>query len=354
MFYWLYSFYGVNIFHYITVRALIGFFVAFLLTIAMMPSFIRWAKAKKMKQPIYALAPETHQGKKNTPTMGGLVFMSATLLAVVFSAKMDDLYVLSSIFLMVGFMAIGLTDDMGKISNNKNDLGLSARGKLYGQFFVGLTISSFLFLYLDFPSSFYVPFLKNSLFDMGIFAIPFWALVMVAASNAVNITDGLDGLATVPSVFAFFSLGVLIYITGNAVLSGYLFMPKVIGVGELTVVAFCMVGALLGFLWYNSNPAEVFMGDSGSLPIGALMGFIAIASKSEILLILIGFIFVLETMSVIIQIASFKSRGKRVFLMAPLHHHFEMKKWAENKIIVRFWVIALLSNIIALLTIKIR
>lgn len=354
MFYWLYSFYGVNIFHYITVRALIGFFIAFFLTIAMMPSFIRWAKSKKMKQPIYALAPETHQGKKNTPTMGGLVFMSATLLAVALSAKMDDLYVICSIFLMLGFMAIGLTDDIGKISGGKNELGLSAKGKLYGQFFVALVISSFVFFYMDFPTSFYVPFFKNPLFDMGIFAIPFWALVIVAASNAVNITDGLDGLATVPSVFAFFSLGILIYVTGNAVLSGYLFMPKIIGVGELAVVAFCMVGALLGFLWYNSNPAEVFMGDSGSLPIGALMGLLAIASKSEILLIAIGFIFVLETMSVIIQIASFKSRGKRVFLMAPLHHHFEMKKWAENKIIVRFWVIALLSNIIALLTIKIR
>jgi len=354
MFYWLYSFYGVNIFHYITVRALTGFFIAFLLTIAMMPSFIRWAKSKKMKQPIYALAPETHQGKKNTPTMGGLVFMSAMLLAVALTAKMDDPYVLCSIVLMLGFMAIGMTDDLGKITNNKNDLGLSARGKLYGQFFVAFIVSAFLFLYMGFPTSFYLPFFKTPLFDMGFFAIPFWALVIVAASNAVNITDGLDGLATVPSVFAFFTLGVLIYITGNAVLSGYLFMPKVIGVGELAVVAFCMVGALLGFLWYNSNPAEVFMGDSGSLPIGALMGLMAIASKSEILLIVIGFIFVLETMSVIIQIASFKSRGKRVFLMAPLHHHFEMKKWAENKIIVRFWIIALLSNIIALLTIKIR
>ncbi len=354
MFYWLYSYYGVNIFHYITVRALIGFFVAFLLTIAMMPSFIRWAKSKKMKQPIYALAPETHQGKKNTPTMGGIVFMSATLLAVILSAKMDDMYVISSALLMLGFMAIGLTDDLGKIASAKNDLGLSARGKLYGQFSVAFIISAFIFFYLDFPSSFYVPFVKNQLFDMGIFAIPFWALVIVAASNAVNITDGLDGLATVPSVFAFISLGILVYITGNAILSGYLFMPKIIGVGELSVVAFSMTGALLGFLWYNSNPAEVFMGDSGSLPIGALLGLIAIVSKSEILLIVIGFIFVLETMSVIIQIASFKSRGKRVFLMAPLHHHFEMKKWAENKIIVRFWIIALLSNIIALLTIKIR
>lgn len=354
MFYWLYSYCGVNIFHYITVRALIGFFIAFALTIALMPSFIKWAKAKRMKQPIYALAPESHQSKKNTPTMGGIVFISATLIATALSAKVDDLYVISSIILMLGFMSIGLTDDMGKITGGKNELGLSARGKLCAQFFVAFGISSFLFFYLNLPTSFYIPFLKSPLFDMGLFSIPFWALVMVATSNAVNITDGLDGLATVPSVFAFVSLGILIYITGNAVLSGYLFMPKVTGVGELSVVAFCMVGALLGFLWYNSNPAEVFMGDSGSLPIGALMGLLAVISKSEVLLIVIGFIFVLETMSVIIQIASFKSRGKRVFLMAPLHHHFEMKKWAENKIIVRFWIIALLSNIIALLTIKIR
>lgn len=177
---------------------------------------------------------------------------------------------------------------------------------------------------------------------------------MVSASNAVNLTDGLDGLATVPSIFSMLSLGVFIYISGNAVLSAYLLLPKVSGVGEIVIVAAALIGSLMGFLWYNCYPAEVFMGDSGSLSIGAFIGYMAIISKNEILLIIIGFVFVLETVSVILQVGSFKTRKKRLFLMAPIHHHFEIKGWAENKIIVRFWILALLSNLIALTAIKIR
>jgi len=354
MLFWLWENYNINIFHYLTVRALIGFFIAFLFTISAMPFFINWAKSKKMRQPIYEHAPKTHEGKKNTPTMGGLVFMAATLTATLLCAKINDKYILASIFIIISFGTIGFTDDIGKIIGGNNTLGLSPRTKLVGQFLSATVAGCIIYFFADFPGTFYVPFVKYAIFDMGALAIIFWALVMVSSSNAVNLTDGLDGLATVPSVFAFVSLGVLIYITGNSVLSAYLFMPKIIGVGELTVVAFSIVGAMLGFLWYNSNPAEVFMGDTGSLPVGALIGFMAIVSKSEILLIAIGFIFVIETLSVIIQVASYRSRGKRVFLMAPIHHHFEMKRWAENKIIVRFWIISLLSNIIALLSIKIR
>ncbi len=354
MLYWLWNSFGINIFHYLTVRALIGFFVAFFLTIVAMPFFINWAKSKKMRQPIYEHAPKTHEGKKNTPTMGGLVFMSSILTATLICANITDKYILTAIFIIISFTAIGFTDDIGKITGGDNTLGLSPRTKLVGQFTFAAIAGGAIYFFAGFPTTFYVPFVKSAVFDFGILAIVFWALVMVSSSNAVNLTDGLDGLATVPSVFAFVSLGVLIYITGNAVLSSYLFMPKVVGVGELMVVSFSVVGALLGFLWYNSNPAEVFMGDTGSLPIGALIGFMAVVSKSEILLIAIGFIFVIETLSVIIQVTSYRSRGKRVFLMAPIHHHFEMKRWAENKIIVRFWIISLLSNIIALLSIKIR
>jgi phospho-N-acetylmuramoyl-pentapeptide-transferase len=354
MLHWLWENLGINIFHYITVRALIGFFVAFFLTIFVMPFFINWAKSKKMRQPIYEHAPKTHEGKKNTPTMGGLVFMFATLVAVLICANVSDKYIITSIFIIISFTAIGFTDDIGKITGGSNTLGISPRAKLIGQFAFSMIAGAIILFLAGFPTTFYVPFLKSPILDFGLFAIVFWALVMVSSSNAVNLTDGLDGLAAVPSVFAFISLGVLIYVTGNAVLSSYLLMPKVIGVGELTVVSFSMVGALLGFLWYNSNPAEVFMGDTGSLPIGALIGFMAVVSKSEILLLAIGFIFVIETLSVIIQVTSYRSRGKRVFLMAPIHHHFEMKRWAENKIIVRFWIISLLSNIIALLSIKIR
>jgi phospho-N-acetylmuramoyl-pentapeptide-transferase len=206
---------------------------------------------------------------------------------------------------------------------------------------------------VGFNTDFYIPFVKHPLFDMGQFCILLWVVVIIAASNAVNLTDGLDGLATVPSLAALTSLGVIIYITGHAKLSAYLLMPN-FAVGEVAVVVSALIGALSGFLWYNCHPAEVFMGDSGSLTIGAFLGYLAIISKSEILLILIGSIFVIETLSVILQVGSYRLRQKRVFLMAPIHHHFEMKNWAENKIIVRFWIIAILSNIIALITLKIR
>ena len=188
---------------------------------------------------------------------------------------------------------------------------------------------------------------------MGYFSIGFWVLVIIATSNAVNLTDGLDGLATVPSVFALLSLSVIVYVVGNAALSHYLLMPK-IPAGEVVVIAAALIGSLVGFLWFNCHPAQVFMGDSGSLTLGAFIAYMAIIGKSEILLILIGFIFVIETVSVILQVGSYKLRKKRVFLMAPIHHHFEMKQWAENKIIVRFWIISMLSNILALITMKIR
>ncbi|MFW5607470.1 MAG: phospho-N-acetylmuramoyl-pentapeptide-transferase, partial [Campylobacter hyointestinalis] len=202
--------------------------------------------------------------------------------------------------------------------------------------------------------NFYIPFYKHPVLDMSYFVILFWILVLVSASNAVNLTDGLDGLATVPSIFALVTLGVFAYLMGNAVYSSYLLLPKFAGVGELLILATAMIGAMLGFLWFNCYPAEVFMGDSGSLSIGAFIGYMGIATKNEILLIIIGFVFVMETMSVILQVGSFKIRKKRIFLMAPIHHHFEIKGWNENKIIIRFWMIALLANLIALTALKLR
>ena len=189
---------------------------------------------------------------------------------------------------------------------------------------------------------------------MGYFAIPFWVLIFLATTNAVNLTDGLDGLATVPSITALISLGVIVYITGHVLAANYLLVPHISGVGELIVLAFALAGALLGFLWYNCYPAEIFMGDTGSLAIGGFIAYLAILGKSEILLILIGFVFVMETVSVILQVGSYKLRKKRIFRMAPIHHHFELKEWAENKIIVRFWMISFLSNILALITFKFR
>jgi len=266
------------------------------------------------------------------------------------SLTMPTLWVVCSPLL---FFLIGFQDDYAKIKKHENLAGLKARTKLIFQISSALLVAAFLCFYADFNTDLYVPFLKTPLFDMGSFALILWVLVMVAASNAVNLTDGLDGLATVPSIAALATFSIIIYITGNIKLSSYLLMPH-FQVGEVAIIASALIGALTGFLWYNCHPAEVFMGDSGSLTIGAFLGYLAIISKSEILLLLIGSIFVIETLSVILQVGSYRIRQKRVFLMAPIHHHFEMKNWAENKIIVRFWIIAILSNILALITLKIR
>ncbi|WP_200762690.1 phospho-N-acetylmuramoyl-pentapeptide-transferase [Nitrosophilus alvini] len=354
MLYWLYEIFGINLFQYITVRAGIGFFIAFFLTIFLMPRFIKWAKQKKASQPIYSLAPKNHQQKADTPTMGGLVFLTSTIIATFIAAKLDNLFVIIGLATIVLFGLIGIKDDMSKIIKRENRSGLSAKAKIMLQIIVAFAISWFLFAVTNLDSYLYIPFYKYPLLDMGYFSIFFWMLVIVSATNAVNLTDGLDGLATVPSIFALASLSIIVYITGHAVLSEYLLLPKVSGTGEVTIISASLAGALIGFLWYNCHPAEVFMGDSGSLSIGAFIGYMAIISKSEILLILIGLVFVIEALSVIIQVASFKMRGKRVFLMAPIHHHFEEKNWKESKIIVRFWIIALISNIIALITLKIR
>jgi len=352
MLYYLYSIFNINLFHYITVRAGIAFFISFFLVLFAMPKYIRWAKAKKANQPINKWV-ETHQSKQHTPTMGGAVFIIATIIASLLTIKLNNIYACLGFLTLIGFGAVGAIDDLGKILNSDNLAGLSSKGKMNFLIIVALIISVLLY-YCGFPTTFYVPFLKTPLFDMGALAIIFWIIVIIASSNAVNITDGLDGLAAVPTVIALSTLGVIVYIVGNAVLSNYLLLPNIKGVGEVVIMASALAGGLLGFLWYNSYPAEVFMGDTGSLSIGAFIAYMAILGKSEVLLILIGFVFVMETLSVILQVGSFKLRGKRVFKMAPIHHHFELNNWAENKIIVRFWMIALIANILALITLKIR
>ncbi len=353
MLYWLHTLLDVNILGYITIRAGAAFFIALSVTLFLMPKFIRWAQRTSSVQPINEWAPQSHQAKISTPTMGGVVFVGATLLASLLTIKLNNAYALGGLLTLTLFSLIGFQDDFAKIKKNENLAGLQARSKLLLQIVSALLVACFLCYFADFNTDLYVPFLKTPLFDMGSFSIILWVLVMVAASNAVNLTDGLDGLATVPSIAALSSFIIIIYITGNVKLSSYLLMPH-FQVGEVAIIASALIGALSGFLWYNCHPAEVFMGDSGSLTLGAFLGYLAIISKSEILLLLIGSIFVIETLSVILQVGSFKLRQKRVFLMAPIHHHFEMKNWAENKIIVRFWIIAILSNILALITLKIR
>ena len=353
MLYLIYDFFSINIFQYITVRAGFAFFISFAMTLYFIPVFIKWAKSKNANQPIYSHAPDSHQVKSKTPTMGGIVFISTTILASLFTVKLNNMYAIGAILTIVLFAAIGIKDDISKIIGKSNEAGLTPKNKFLLQISAGFLIGAYLYFF-GFTSEFYAPFYKYSLFDMHFFATIFWMVVIVATSNAVNLTDGLDGLATVPSVFSIMTLTVFVYICGHAILSSYLLLPNIKGVGEVSIVATAMIGSLVGFLWYNCHPAELFMGDSGSLSIGAFIAYMSIVTKNELLLILIGFVFVLETVSVILQVGSYKTRKKRVFHMAPIHHHFEIKGWAENKIIVRFWIIAMITNIIALITIKFR
>ncbi|WP_324172395.1 phospho-N-acetylmuramoyl-pentapeptide-transferase [Sulfurimonas sp.] len=353
MLYTLHELLNIHILGYITIRAGISFFIALLFTLFLLPRFIKWAQRTSSVQPINELAPESHQQKAKTPTMGGIVFIGSTILASLLTIKFSNMFALGAILTLILFALIGFQDDFAKIKKSENLAGLKAKTKLALQLLASLIVTSFLCIFSNFNTDLYLPFIKTPIFDMGVYSIAFWSLVIISTSNAVNLTDGLDGLATVPSLAALSSFSVIIYITGNATISSYLLMPN-FNVGEVAIVASALMGALTGFLWHNCHPAEVFMGDSGSLTIGAFLGYLAIISKSEILLLLIGSIFVIETVSVILQVGSYKLRKKRVFLMAPIHHHFEMKKWAENKIIVRFWIIAILSNLIALITLKIR
>lgn len=342
----------INLFNYISVRAGLAFFIAFLLTLYIMPRYIAWAISKKANQPISKYVP-AHASKQHTPTMGGAVFLASTILASIFTVNLANPYVWGGLITLVGFGLVGFKDDIGKILSGDNLEGLTPRGKM-ALLAIIATVVSIILISSGFSTEFYVPFIKTPLFDMSYGAVIFWVVVFLATTNAVNITDGLDGLATVPSVMALFSLGTIVYITGHAVLSHYLLLPNIKGVGEVSIIASALAGGLIGFLWYNCYPAELFMGDTGSLAIGGFIAYMAILGKSEVLLVLIGLIFVIETVSVILQVGSFKLRQKRIFEMAPIHHHFEMKGWAENKIIVRFWTIAFIANILALITLKIR
>ncbi|PAF49019.1 phospho-N-acetylmuramoyl-pentapeptide-transferase [Helicobacter sp. 13S00401-1] len=354
MLYYLYEYFDINLFQYITFRAGVSFIIGFLLSAFLLPKFIAWAVNKKASQPISTFI-KAHEQKKNTPTMGGLVFVFSTLIASLLTLKLDNYYSILGMLCLLLFCLVGARDDYVKIAA-KTNAGMSAKLKFFLLAIIALLLSLGMY-YSGLNTSLYLPFLKHPVIDVASYpyiAIIFWMLVFLATTNAVNITDGLDGLATVPSICALASLSVFVYVAGNYEWSRYLFWPRVYGAGEVMVISLALIGSLFGFLWYNCHPAQVFMGDSGSLAIGGFVAYCAIIANSEILLIIIGFVFVIETLSVILQVGSFKLRKKRIFLMAPLHHHFEVKGWAENKIIVRFWIIAILSNILALLSLKIR
>ena len=343
----------LNIFKYLTFRSIYAMITALVVCFVLGPWIIRRLEGMQARQVIRTDGPESHLQKQGTPTMGGVMILAAIVIPTLLWADLSNVYVWTTLFIIVGYGLIGFVDDYKKVVE-KNSKGLSARQKMFWQVLLAGCVAVFLYLSPGFNEMLYFPFFKNFHPDLGLFFIPFAVLVIVGASNAVNLTDGLDGLAIGPVAINAATYLLFAYVAGHATLSAYLQVPRVVGAGELAVICGAMVGAGLGFLWYNSYPAEVFMGDVGSLSLGGTLGTIAVLTKQEILLVIVGGIFVVEALSVIFQVGSYKYRGKRIFRMAPIHHHFELKGVAEPKIIVRFWIITIILALVAISTLKMR
>ena len=345
-----------NLFRYLTFRTGGAVMTALVISFLIGPAVINWLRAQQRDgQPIRDDGPVTHLTKKGTPTMGGLLILIALSISTLLWADLENGYVWSVLLVTGGFGLVGFADDYLKLSR-RNSKGLPGRVKLVLQILIGGAAAYAISQLSDSSTSLglSVPFLKDLLLDLGWFFFPFAILVMVGASNAVNLTDGLDGLAIVPVMIAGGCFALIAYLVGNTVFSQYLQIHHVVGAGELAVFCGALIGAGLGFLWFNAPPAMVFMGDTGSLSLGGALGAISVVTKHELVLAIIGGLFVLETVSVIVQVVSFKLTGKRVFRMAPLHHHFEQKGWAEPTIVIRFWIIAVILALIGLSTLKLR
>jgi len=342
-----------NVFKYLTFRTIYAMITALVVSFIIGPWVIRKLESLQARQVIRTDGPESHLKKQGTATMGGVLILTAIVVPTLLWADLTNSYLWATLFIVVGYGLVGFVDDYKKVVE-KNSKGLSARQKMFWQLLLGFTVGVFLYSRPGFSTEVYFPFFKKLHPDLGFFYIPFVMLVIVGASNAVNLTDGLDGLAIGPVAINAATYMLFTYLVGNAKLSGYLQIPYVAGSGELSVLCGAMVGAGLGFLWYNSYPAEVFMGDVGSLPLGGALGTLAVITKQEILLVIVGGIFVIEALSVIFQVGSYKYRGKRIFRMAPIHHHFELKGVEEPKIIVRFWIISIILALVAISTLKLR
>ena len=358
MFYhFLYSFaqshIGLNVFRYITFRSFVAFLLAVIISVFMGRSFIAFMKKKQFGQIIRNNGPETHFKKAGTPTMGGVIIIVSVLLTMLFCGNFLSLPVILTLGVFISYAVLGYCDDYLKVLKKNTD-GISVKMKLVWQILTGLIVGYLMVHYNAVDTKIYLPFLKDAIIDLKFFYILFVALVIVGSSNAVNLTDGLDGLAIGPIMTSAATLGLLAYVAGHKELASYLYIPYVDNVGELMVIAACIVGAGVGFLWYNSYPAQIFMGDVGSLSLGGVLGSIAVLTKNEILYVLIGGLFVVEAVSVILQVGSYKLRKKRIFKMAPIHHHFELKGWPEPKVIVRFWIISIGLAILSLATLKMR
>jgi phospho-N-acetylmuramoyl-pentapeptide-transferase len=357
LFHWLYPLSQnhniLNLFRYITVRSFVAFVIAFIVSVIWGKRFIALMKFKQFGQAIREDGPQTHLKKKGTPTFGGVFIIGSTVVACIVCGNFLSLPFLITLGVMLSYFFLGGIDDYFKVLL-KNSKGVSARQKLLWQF---LTAGVATYLILKFnvtDSKLYLPFLKDSIIDLGWWYILFGSIVIVGSSNAVNLTDGLDGLAIGPVIISAATLGLLAYVAGHIELAQYLLIPYFPDVGEILVLAGALIGAGAGFLWYNAYPAEIFMGDVGSLSLGGVLGTIAVITKNEFLFVIIGGVFVMEALSVILQVASYKTRKKRIFKMAPIHHHFELSGWPETKVIVRFWIISLILALLALATLKLR
>ena len=354
IFYPLHEVYGIfNVFRYITFRTIYAILTASLITLILGPWLIRKLSTLNVKQYIREDGPTAHLNKRGTPTMGGILILLSLTIATLFWGDLTNIYLWTALLITWGLGIIGLLDDLKKL-RSRSSKGISPHFKLWGQLLLGTALGIFLYCTPDFDKNLTIPFFKNVSVNLGIFYILFVIIIIVGTSNAVNLTDGLDGLAIGLVLIVTITYLLFTYFAGHVKIATYLQIPYIKNSGELTIFCGAILGAATGFLWFNTYPAQIFMGDVGSLALGGALGTVAIISKHEILLAIVGGIFVAEALSVIFQVSSYKLRKKRIFEMAPLHHHYELKGWAEPKIIVRFWIIAAILALVAISTLKLR
>jgi phospho-N-acetylmuramoyl-pentapeptide-transferase len=348
-------YHAFNVVQYLTLRTILAVITSLLISLAFGPYVIRTLTRLKIGQTVRDDGPQTHLSKSGTPTMGGVLILISITLTTFLWAKLDNIYIWIVLLVTLAFGAVGYVDDYRKLVY-KDPVGLPKAWKYFWQSVIAFIAALFIFFIADSSqaTTLYFPFIKSWTISLGLFFIVLTYFVIVGTSNAVNLTDGLDGLAILPIILTAVGLGVFAYASGNSNYANYLFMPHLPIAGELVIFCAAIIGGGMGFLWFNTYPAEVFMGDVGSLSLGAALGTLAVLVRQELVLLIMGGIFVIETMSVIIQVASFKLTGKRVFKMAPIHHHFELIGWAEPKVIVRFWIISLVLVLIGLASLKIR
>lgn len=346
---------GFNVFSYLTLRAILSTLTALLMAVMIGPKMIAWLQQMQIGQTVRDDGPQSHLSKAGTPTMGGLLILAAIVTSVLLWADLTNRYVWVTLSVVVGYGIIGFIDDYRKVVR-KDPKGLIAKWKYFWQSVIAIAVAIYLYTQAKDPAetALLVPFFKEVMPQLGLFFLVVVYFTLVGTSNAVNLTDGLDGLAIVPTILVAGALSIFAYATGNINFSAYLNIPYIPLTSELVVVSTAIVGAGLGFLWFNTYPAQVFMGDVGSLALGGTLGIMAVLVRQEIVLIIMGGVFVIETLSVILQVGSYKLRGQRIFRMAPIHHHYELKGWPEPRVIVRFWIISLILVLIGLATLKLR